>query len=45
MKLFVTFLFAAMVAIAMEKCVGRYLLVEIENGKYFVLSKIGYNAI
>ena len=33
MKLFATFLLTAMVAIAMEKCTGKYLLVEIEDGK------------
>jgi len=31
MKLFATLLLIAMVAIAMEKCVGKYLLVEIED--------------
>ena len=32
MKLFVTFLLTAMVTIAMEKCIARYLLVEVEDG-------------
>jgi len=31
MKLFVTLLLIAMVAISMEKCVGKYLLVEVED--------------
>jgi len=31
MKLFVTLLLIAMVAIAMEKCAGEYLLVEVED--------------
>merc|ERR1712126_271844 len=33
MKLFVTFLLTAMVSIAMEKCIAKYLLVEVEDEK------------
>ena len=38
MKFFANLLLVAMVAIAMEKCFGKYRLVEIEDGKYCILS-------
>ena len=38
MKILTTLLLVTMVATSMEKCAGRYLLVEIEEGKYFLFS-------
>ena len=40
MKVFQILLLTAMVAIAMEKCVAEYLLVEIEDGKFDLFSYI-----
>ena len=40
MKVLQVLLLTAMVAIAMEKCVAEYLLVEIEDGKFDLFSYI-----